>query len=84
MVRNIVLLVCTTAVLVILFVGYRQLVRAPAASEARSQSVVDELPDGSRVALGDEVAVAHVEHGSVFAHLGAEDHTRVSQGESRQ
>ena len=61
MTRNIVLLVSTTAVLVILFVGYRQLVRAPAASEARSQSVVDELPDETGLASDETIQVGQAQ-----------------------
>ena len=61
MARNIVLLVSTTAVLVILFVGYRQLVRAPATSEARSRSVADGLPDETATASDETVQVGPVE-----------------------
>jgi lipopolysaccharide export system protein LptA len=61
MTRNIVLLVCTTAVLVILFVGYRQLVRAPAASDAGSQSTVDELPDETALASDETLQVGQAQ-----------------------
>ena len=61
MTRNIVLLVSTAAVLVILFVGYSQVVRTPETSQAASRSLVAELPEQADTASEETLRIGQAE-----------------------